>query len=343
SQSAGKPAPAQSQGKGRWLIAIPTIGLGLGGYSRELKTATEAMVRAAVEEIRVGEEINGVITEVDIVFVPYTLLNYRLFLDARRAVSAEPGCPQLSTNTDELLIGIRENRCVLFVGAGLSYGAGLPNWSGLLGELANKLGLPDEHLPRDSTGQLSIDLCLDLAQWYVDRYERHNLEQRIYDLFGRTSEHSPAVRPTLAHYLLSSTSFRLFLTTNYDDLIERTMTALRRDPEVMRTPEDVVHTGQAERPCVVKLHGDATQRTPIVLTRDDFDTFFRNHPVTTALLQGLLLNHTFLFVGYDLRDPNTRQLYSGVAHLLGKTGARAYSVVVRGEDKTSSFYEEQWR
>src|SRR5262249_11493717 len=129
---------------------------------------------------------------------------------------------------------------------------------------------------------------------------------------------------------------------SYDDLLERTLTNLRRDPEVVCTPDEVVRTGQAERPCVVKLHGDATRRTPLILTRDDFDTFFRNHPVTAALLQGLLLNHMFLSVGYALHTPKSRQVHSALAHLLTQAGTPAFSVVVRDDDVTSQFYEGQW-
>ena len=327
----------------RWLIAIPTIGLGFGGYSRELKAATEMMIRAAAESIAEPELINGVTVEIDIAFVAYTLVNYRLLLDARRALQLEPPCPLDTLQSRELVDSIRARRCVLFVGAGLSKGAGLPDWSELLCDLAADLDLDMASLPRDASGQPTLDLCLDLAQWHVDRFGRDKLERYIRELFGAAGTFADSrVRPTLAHYLLSSMPFRLFLTTNYDSLLERALTALRRDPEVVSTPENVVRTGQMERPCVVKLHGDAAQGTPVVLTRDDFDTFFQNHPVTAALLQGLLLNHRFLFVGYDLRDPNTRQVYSGVAHLLSKAGTRAYSVVVRDEDITSAFYEDQW-
>jgi hypothetical protein len=44
-----------------------------------------------------------------------------------------------------------------------------------------------------------------------------------------------------------------------------------------------------------------------------------------------------------MRDPNTRHVYSRVAHLLREANRRAYTVVVRDEDATSRFYEEQWR
>jgi O-acetyl-ADP-ribose deacetylase (regulator of RNase III) len=324
----------------RWLIALPTIGLGMGGYSKDLRVAVDKMVEAAVEEIRSPEIVQGVAIEIDVAFVAFTTLNYRLLADARRKLNAEPPCPLTGPDSQNLLRSIRERRCVLFVGAGLSRGAGLADWTGLLHGLAQRLELDVDKLPRDSHGRLSLDLCLDLAQWFEDKFGREALDECVYGMYGAPDDHS--VRPTLAHYFLLSLPFRLCLTTNYDDLLERTLTALRRDPEVVRRPEQVGLTGNTDRACVVKLHGDAKEKTPIVLTRDDFDTFFRNHPVTTALLQGLLLNHTFFFVGYDLRDPNTRQIYSGVAHLVKQASTRAYSLAVRDEDATSRFYEEQW-
>ena len=332
-----------------WLIALPAIGHGHGGYSRELLQATRAMVRAARQEIQdpVARQVDGkdVRVETDVAFVPFTPLSYQAFLEARRCEGCEPPNPFDTPDTTEqlaaaqrLLASVREGRCVLFAGAGLSKPAGLRDWDGLLRKMADELGL------KQDLGKYPIDFSLDLAQWYVEQRGRAELAKVIQGEFGDTAGQSPAVRPTLNHYFLASLPLRLFLTTNYDDLLERTLTAVRRDPEVIRQPEDVVRTGQFERPCVVKLHGDASHEDNIVLTRDDFDGFFRNHPVTAALFQGLLLNQTFLFVGYGLRDPNTRQMYSHVAHLLHKekSNRQACTLSIQDEDETSRFYEKQW-
>ncbi len=52
----------------------------------------------------------------------------------------------------ELITAIARGNAVLFVGAGLSKGAGLPDWNDLITLLANELGLLDrdrgDHLPR---------------------------------------------------------------------------------------------------------------------------------------------------------------------------------------------------
>ena len=122
--------------------------------------------------------------------------------------------------------------------------------------------------------------------------------------------------PTLAHYLLLSLPIRLVLTTNYDDLLENALTALKRYPVKVVKQRDVagIRTGQGAY--VVKLHGDAATAEEIVLCRDDYDEFFERRPAMALLLEGLLLNRTFFFVGYGLRDPNFRQIYSRIARML---------------------------
>ena len=44
---------------------------------------------------------------------------------------------------DELVAAIASGNAVLFVGAGLSAGAGLPSWGQLIGPLADRIGPPD--------------------------------------------------------------------------------------------------------------------------------------------------------------------------------------------------------
>src|SRR5205823_6157671 len=84
--------------------------------------------------------------------------------------------------------------------------------------------------------------------------------------------------PAPAHYLLLSLPFRLIITTNYDDLLERALIALKRHPIKVVRQEDVARTGQGDGVFVVKLHGDAAEPEGVVLARDDYDEFFQARP-----------------------------------------------------------------
>jgi hypothetical protein len=69
------------------------------------------------------------------------------------------------TIPDQLAASITRGDAVLFIGAGLSIGAGLPGWQALIAPLADRIGLP-EHLRGD---------LLKVAQHYEGQCGRHAL------------------------------------------------------------------------------------------------------------------------------------------------------------------------
>ncbi len=306
----------------RLLVALPTFRLGMGGDRNQRLESAQVQLRAAREVLELHPQV-------DVAFVAYPADNYRILLQARRDLGLAPAPPEPS-RLDGLLAAVRQGRCVLFVGAGISAGAGLPRWKELIDQLAAELGIP-------AGGRDDLDYFLDLAQWYVNRHGPANLTRRLAAMFG-----GDRGKPTLAHYLLMALPIRLAITTNYDNLLERTLTALRRYPVTVIEEKDVVLTGQADGVCVVKLHGDAHQGG-IVLCRDDYDGFFRKRPAMALLLEGLLLNQTFLFAGYGLKDPNFRQIYSRIADMLEGARREAFALSVDEESVTGGLLAEQWR
>ena len=135
---------------------------------------------------------------------------------------------------------------------------------------------------------------------------------------------------------------RHVLTTNYDDLLERALDGLKRHPVKVLHQEDVARTGQNEV-FVVKLHGDLAHPDEIILTRDDYDAFFHRRPAMALLLEGLLLNQTFFFVGYGLRDPNFRQLYSRIVRMLREAQRPAFATTLEASGGSGPYLIEQWR
>ncbi len=308
----------------RLLIALPTFRLGMGGDRNARLASARAQLAAAAEVLATRPAV-------DVAFIPYTTDSYHVFLQARRDLGLAPPCPLDAASFAALPDALRERRCVLFLGAGLSSAAGLPGWGALVDRLAGEMGLA-------AAPHADLDYYLDLAQWYVERHGAEALGRLVGDLFGGGD-----ARPTLAHYLLMSLSARVVVTTNYDDLIERTVTAQRRHPVSIVEQKDVVLTGRPDGVCVVKLHGDAAGGKEIVLARDDYDAFFRNRPAMALLLEGLLLNQTFLFVGYGLKDPNFRQIYSRIADMLQGARREAFALTVDAGTATSPFLADQWR
>jgi hypothetical protein len=305
----------------RLLIALPAFRMGMGGDRDHRLRSALAQVRSALESL----ERNPC---VDLAVIAYDASIYQIFLDARRQVLGEArsglNCPSA------LEEAILQGECVLFAGAGLSRGAGLPDWGQLMDRLAR---------------ELEIAACdgldhLDLAQWFRQRFTPARLEEIIRATFA---DPDVAPRPTLAHYLLMSLPVRHVVTTNYDDLLERALVALKRHPVKVVHDSDVARMGWGDGVHVVKLHGDASEASGIVLCRDDYDAFFERRPAMALLLEGLLLNQTFFFVGYGLKDPNFRQVYSRIARMLSEAQRPAFATSFETSGDAGGYVVDQWR
>jgi hypothetical protein len=305
----------------RLLIALPAFRIGMGGDRDHGLRSARAQVTAAHAAM---EQHAGV----DIAMITYTSSIYQIFLEARRQVLG--GARTGPSYPVELERAVVDGECVLFVGAGLSRGAGLPDWGQLMDRMARELGL----------GSLDRVDNLDLAQWYRERFSPAALADVIRGTFG-----DPALAPrtTLAHFLLMSLPVRHVITTNYDNLLERALIALKRHPVLVIREADVARMRSSDGVHVVKLHGDASEAEGIVLCRDDYDEFFERRPAMSLLLEGLLLNQTFFFVGYGLRDPNFRQIYSRIARMLRDAHRPAFATSFESGGDAGPYIAGQWR
>src|SRR5262249_27318352 len=193
---------------------------------------------------------------------------------------------------DELVAAIARGNAVLFVGAGLSVGAGLPGWGQLIAPLADRIGLP-ETMRGDP---------LKVAQYYQNQRGKQALISYIQehlDTAGRP--------PTANHSRLARLGIRTWVTTNFDDLLEQTLReASERFTKIVR--DNDLPYASADRLTLIKLHGDSAQPDTIVITQHDYSTYFRRFPRVKEKLSGLLVEKTFLFVGYSISDPDFNQI-----------------------------------
>jgi len=315
---------------GRWLIALPAFRFGMGGDRNRRLESARLQLEAARETLRTCDDA-------DAVFVTYHPDDYQIFLTARLALReaspAEWGESEWPEIAPELVEAVAKRECVFFLGSGVSAGAQLPGWNALAHQLADALHVPD------SDRSENIDYYLDLAQWYLesDAEEQRPLARIVQDTFGNTQGRA---EPTLVHYQLLGLPVRYVVTTNYDDLIERCFRALRRYPVQVIDQQDIPHTGAREGSFVVKFHGDADHPDSIILSRDQYETFFRKQPAMALLLEGLLLNQTFFFVGYSLRDPDFRQIHHRISTMLEKAQRPAFATTF---ETTSSYQVAQWK
>ena len=190
---------------------------------------------------------------------------------------------------------------MLFVGSGLSSMAGYPSW----GELVDSLLQASKKIPYARTGGLE-EYERQKDYFTLAEFARSSLGASQYTALLRDQLSRP-VRPTAAHELIASTDYRGLITTNYDRLLETTVTQSRHWTPNTFTPESISSLATALYNAdffIFKLHGDIGSAESIVLTSRDYDRLILRSPHVRSFLQAIFLNYTLLFVGYSLHDPD---------------------------------------
>lgn len=198
---------------------------------------------------------------------------------------------------------------VVFVGAGLSKGAGLPDWQGLIDGLVEELpGCPPGADHRD------------IAAYYELEYGRNRLVQRIRDRLDTLH-----LQPTRVHHALAALPVQLLVTTNFDDLLEQTY-RLERKPCTTVTRAVDAGFWSSDRTQIVKIHGDLAIPESIVITSGDYEGIATDRPTLIRLLGATLQTRTVLFLGYSLADPDLRILLRQLKQESGDYARNLYSV-----------------
>ena len=141
---------------------------------------------------------------------------------AHNPTSVPEGNPTKSGILPELADQFARGNGILFVGAGLSVGAGLAGWTKLVRPLAQSVNF---ELPTEDKF-ITTDHLLAAAQRYENQRSRNSLVQHLLDNLDTTK-----IQPTSVHRLIASLPVQVIFTTNYDDLIERV--CVKRDAVLM--------------------------------------------------------------------------------------------------------------
>lgn len=195
---------------------------------------------------------------------------------------------------------INNGDAAIFAGAGLSASLGFVNWKGLLKDLADELNLNIEK---------EHDL-LSIAQYHFNKFKRGKINNKIKNEFTTLKEGSDN------HKILSKIGIDTFWTTNYDQLIERTLEADGKTVERKLRNEDFASNIKKKDAIVYKMHGDRDSPDEAVLTKDDYETYNDKKELFSTALRGDLLSKTFLFIGFSFDDPNLDYILGRIKILL---------------------------
>ena len=154
--------------------------------------------------------------------------------------------------------------------------------------------------------------------------------QQFKDAFGQSELHlflQQQVRdrdfnPGEFHSRLLKLPWRDVFTTNWDTLLERTLSTV---PE---RPYSVVHNRDeiplSNRPRIVKLHGSLDGHYPLVITDKDYRTYPQSHAPFVNTVQQAMMETVFFLIGFSGSDPNFLKWSTWVWNNLREAAPRIY-------------------
>ena len=216
---------------------------------------------------------------------------------------------------DSLFKLIRNEEVILWAGSGMSIAAGFPSGSKLRDIIYNDLSLSEKE-------QVNPDLPLqDLSEEYY-RIKGNNKNSLIKILLKNFVDVDPE-NMDLHNKLVSVPHIRTIVTTNYDTLFE---TAYGKKSEVIYNAKHIPHLNK-NKVHIYKVHGDFAEPDSIILTRSDYNNFFKdskeNNLIWTSIKQ-IIASKNILFVGYNLEDFNVSVIFDRITETLGDYRKECY-------------------
>lgn len=233
----------------------------------------------------------------------------------------------------EYVGAIADSNAALFLGAGLSRESGYVDWKRLMRGAAQELGLD---LAREQ------DLVA-VAQYYLNLsdHNRHALSQMLVNEFGRRGDY------TDNHRIIGRLPIRTIWTTNFDKLIERALEDADRVVDVKRRQVDLTITQKRRDVILYKMHGDVLYPDEIVICKQDYERYARDHPAFQTALEADLVAKTFLFLGFSFADPNLNYMLGHLRTQLEANQRQHFAIMRRarqrwqqGEDGAATFEYE---
>jgi len=235
-------------------------------------------------------------------------------------VSRGPDIPE------RLLQAHEDGRVVLFCGAGVSYPARLPSFSGLVDKLYATLGVTPNATQKAAIKAKQFDTAVGLLESDIVG-GRQTVRSAVADILtpDLSAPNATATHEALLMLGKSREGRTRLITTNFDRLFEEVIAAKAVAIERFEAPLLPVPKNRWDG--LVYLHGllsaepRASDLDRLVVSSGDFGLAYLTERWAARFVSELFRNYTVCFIGYSINDPVLRYMMDALAadRLLGES------------------------
>ncbi|MBN3055170.1 SIR2 family protein [Pectobacterium brasiliense] len=220
---------------------------------------------------------------------------------------------------NEILESSENNKLVFFIGSGFSKFSETelkktPDWDELIDELKEDLNISNERDP------------LKIAQLYFLKFGHHSYVNKI-----RASIID--LEPSDFHKNLFDLNPHYIITTNWDDLIEKTAQKMGLAYDLISSDVDLAQSQLDKK--IIKMHGDFRQHN-FVFKEDDYLKYSHNFPLIENYIKGIFSTSTIIFMGYSYSDYNLKQIVSWITNI-SKATPKKYLLQKKSDDAQAHY------
>ena len=233
---------------------------------------------------------------------------------------------------DEVMRAKDEGRLVLFCGAGISKGTGLPGFRELFEQTAYSLNFKLEN-----THDIREDF--DRAFHQLEKeYSFEIVRRKVIEILSKDVEPEYLELHKLLVELAKSPDGNIRLvTTNYDDRFQRALDLISEKVKLFDAPALCLATRESWNG-IVYLHGrinkiDDPNGRQLVLTSGDFGRAYMYDAWATRFVVEMFRNFVVLFVGYRIEDQILRYMLDALSIENRHTSKLHFALVGAIEDK----------
>jgi len=213
---------------------------------------------------------------------------------------------------NEFSKAVADDASAIFIGAGVSMGAGYPSWKVLLKEIGDELGVRSDDV-HDLTA---------LAQWSIRKAAGKTQVLKVIRDEIAPDRAIPEVLDIIARL-----PCRNLWTTNYDRLIERSFAAIGRPIDPVSSARDLSIRSRAGATRLFKMHGTVDNLNDIVISTDDYELYRVNRGSFLTVLQAHMTSFSMLFVGLSFTDPNVRHVLAMIRESFSASPPEHFAIV----------------